>query len=127
MSITSTVKCDVCGKTADAGGGSSSVFGIALGGLPLGWFSVSPVSSMIGTEQPKRPPDLCSWSCVAVYAAERAAESHEHKAYIDRTVVAASLRGAAQMLSPIGAGGSERGTGSTNMCGGSGGGGGGRG
>lgn len=67
-----TTTCDICGTTKD-----EPVMPGSIGGH--GWFTISRAGYAIAAEpvpagsfdQP-RPPDLCSWECVAAFASKRA-------------------------------------------------------
>lgn len=69
MSLYSKTTCDVCGKAAESK--QDSMFG-GFSSRPSGWLSVGVSAVPFGTAELKRTPDLCSWACVTVYAAEQA-------------------------------------------------------
>jgi hypothetical protein len=65
-----TTTCDACGTARDVEVVPETVDG-------HGWFTISRVGWYIGEsraneQRPPRPPDLCSWECVAAYAQKRA-------------------------------------------------------
>ena len=70
MSQKTTSVCDECGVMAEARAG---VFGW---NAPAGWLTVSGLGPVISGDLPHehraKQPDLCSWKCVASYAAKRA-------------------------------------------------------
>jgi hypothetical protein len=70
VSQKTTTVCDECGTTAEARSGG---FGWTS---PMGWLTVSGLGPVISADLPHeyraKQPDLCSWKCVAAYAAKRA-------------------------------------------------------
>lgn len=70
MTAHTTVTCDSCGHTADT---VSGAFGWQP---PSNWLTVSGRGPVISGDLPHeyraKQPDLCSWACVAAYAARQA-------------------------------------------------------
>lgn len=70
MSMNCTNTCDICGKVAEAQMNNFSW------GRPSGWMTISGLGPIITGDMPlqyqSKQPDMCSWKCVALYAAERA-------------------------------------------------------
>jgi hypothetical protein len=68
-----SVTCDICGATTEVSGDSSGLFGACEA---PGWLRVIGAGPVITGATPRehrsRQPDLCSWKCVASYAARRA-------------------------------------------------------
>jgi hypothetical protein len=72
-----TITCDACGTAKDTQVQPDSIEG-------HGWFTVSRTGYLIaadpippGSMMLPRPPDLCSWKCVAAFAQKRQAALDE--------------------------------------------------
>ena len=76
MSQLCTTTCDACGYAEE----NAAAF---RWDRPAGWLTVAglgpPIIGDAVFEQRKKQPDLCSWKCVAAYAAQRAGEEAAQK------------------------------------------------